>query len=178
MNKIALKADMPAAETSGMPDLPLVLFPLRADGTPHGCGGDVASAWGKIISQNAVVFHDSTRKIALFWETPKALMGLLQSEMRKGGHRGVQPFGCISSGQVKGLPEIPSTHPFCIAVRTEDALHRVDGVAGVVSFKGTCLRLLGDGMRAPELQKRIRSWMMSEMSIIEYRRAERDIASL
>lgn len=173
-----LTAAGPKAKASGMPDIPLVLFPLGADGLLQGCSPVVTSAFSNTVAKHAIIFHDEQGQIACFWDRPQALIGYLQASLRLSGADDPRPFGCIPPDVSPPAMIHPDMRPVGIAVRTGGQVERLIGFAGVVSFKSTCMRLFSHGMRSPNMTDRMRKLMMARMPVLEYRRAERDIASL
>ena len=173
-----LTAAGPKAKAGGMPDIPLVLFPLGADGSLQGCSPVVTSAFSKTIDKHAIIFHDDHRQIACFWETPQALIGCLHASLRLSGADDPRPFGCIPPEVPTPAMIPPAMRPVGIAVRTGGKTERMVGFAGVVSFKSTCMRLFSQGMRSPSMMERMRKMMMARMSGLAYRRAEEEIAQL
>lgn len=173
-----LTAPGPKAKASGMPDIPLVLFPLGADGLIQGCSPVVTSAFSKTVDKHAIIFHDDQGQIACFWERPQALIGYLQASLRLSGADDPRTFGCIPPDVSPPAMIHPDMRPVGIAVRTGGQVERLVGFAGIVSFKSTCMRLFSHGMRSPNMMDRMRKMMMARMSGLEHRRAEAEIAQL
>lgn len=155
--------------TGGMPHIPLVLF--RVD-DPE-CVLCRATA---LASRNAgFLFSGGGRQVACFWGHAHLVMGHVhRSLLMECASGDLRPFGCIPPDGFEH-PGTPNMNPLGMGVKLEGGTRRVFGATGETYLSDVCRHLFRAGLECPGLKDMILRLAASNMSGIEYRRAEEEL---